>query len=243
MKKLLLVTLCAFALSAALTRVHAQEVRPATVTPRIAILDLISARADQNVAPPVAPAPPAQPAPAAKPASPAAPAPAAKPASPAAPGTAAPAQPAVPVPPATAPRMPAPLNVKFDVTITDTGSGKPVTKALSLTVLPGNNSASIRNSARIPGTVISDDGQRSVPASVVLNVDVRAVTTVETNAVRANVSVEYQPYVPEAKSQPGVITASATSVFYDGRRTQILQAADPVSDRRTTVEVTATILK
>ena len=229
MKKLLLVTLCAAALSAALTRVHAQEARPAT--PRIAILDLISARAEQNVAPPVAPAPPAQPAPAAKPASPAAP------------GTAAPAQPAVPVPPSAAPRMAAWLNVRFDVTITDTGSGTPVTKALSLTVLPGNNSASIRNSARIPGTVISDDGQRSVPASVVLNVDVRAVSTVETNAVRANVSVEYQPYVPEAKSQPGVITASATSVFYDGRRTQILQAADPVSDRRTTVEVTATILK
>ncbi len=230
MKKVLLTTLGVVALSLTLITVHAQELRPATVSPTVATLDLMSLVAEQNAVAPAAPAPPAQAAPPAKPA----------PAAPAAPAA----------PPGTATPFPAPsaasrpfVNVRFDVTITDTGSGKPVTKALSLTIMPGNNSASIRNSARIPGMVTSDDGQRAVPASVVLNVDVRAVSSVETNAVRANVSVEYQPYVPEAKSQPGVITASATSVFYDGRRTQILQAADPVSDRRTTVEVTATILK
>jgi hypothetical protein len=233
MKKVLLTTLCGVALSAMLITVHAQELRPATVSPTVATLDLMSLVADQNAVAPAAPPPPAQAAPPAKraPAAPAAPA----------------------VPPGTATPLPAPsaasrppVNVRFDVTITDTGSGKPVTKTLSLTVYPSsgvNNAGSIRNSARIPGSVLTDDGKSFVPSSIVLNVDVRQVVSLDPSSVRASVSVEYQPYVPEAKSQPGVISASATSVFVDGRRTQILQAADPISDRRTTVEVTATILK
>ena len=61
--------------------------------------------------------------------------------------------------------------------------------------------------------------------------------------VRGSVTVEYQPYVPEAKTQPGMVSTSATTVFADGRRTQILVTADPISDRKTTIEVTATILK
>ena len=143
-------------------------------------------------------------------------------------------------------------NLRFDITITDTGGPKPVTKSMSLTVSSGNNAGSIRNNARMPGgetmTVVTTDPGKQ-PTSInqmmnfPLNVDVRAVNWVDDNAVRASVSVEYQPYVPDAKSQPGVIVASATTLFYDGRKTQILQASDPVSDRRTTIEVTATILK
>ena len=75
-----------------------------------------------------------------------------------------------------------------------------------------------------------------------LNVDVRQVQWLE-NGIRATVTVEYQPYLPDVKSQPGMISASAQSVFFDGRRTQILVTSDPVSDRRTTIEVTATVLK
>lgn len=143
-------------------------------------------------------------------------------------------------------------NLRFDITITDTGGPKPVTKSMSLTVSSGNNAGSIRNNARMPGgetmtLVTTDPGKQPTSINQMmnfpLNVDVRAVNWVDDNAVRASVSVEYQPYVPDAKSQPGVIVASATTLFYDGRKTQILQASDPVSDRRTTVEVTATILK
>ena len=79
--------------------------------------------------------------------------------------------------------------------------------------------------------------------SIPLNVDVRNVMWAENNAVRASVLVEYQPYVPEAKTQPGGITASAQTIFFDGRKTQILVTSDPISDRKTTIEVTATILK
>ena len=204
--------------------------------------------------PPEPPAPPtrlaqaAPPAPAARPAPappqapsprPAAAAPAPPPAPRAAQAPPAPARPAgpvrtggLPVPPAAPepPRMP--RNVRFDITITDSAGGKPVTKSLSVTVSDANGNGSIRNSGTIPGS-----------GNFPLNVDVRSVSWYSDTVVRASVNVEYQPYVPDAKPQPNLVTATANAVFQDGRKMQILQAADSTSDRRTTIEVTATILK
>jgi hypothetical protein len=40
-----------------------------------------------------------------------------------------------------------------------------------------------------------------------------------------------------------VVRANSTSVFENGKKMVLLQAADPLSDRRTTIEVTATIVK
>jgi hypothetical protein len=211
MKNLLLVAMLAVALA---TPVWAQNPVPAPVAP--------PARPAQ--APPAAPA--AQPAPAPPPA-PTAPRPGqARPAAPARPATAVPAPPAVPVSGAT------PRNVRFDITITDTAGGKPVTKALSVTVSNYSGTGSIRST-----------GVRADGTPVPLNVDVRNVTWHSDTVVRASVNVEYQAYIPDAKPQPGMVTAVTNSVFEDGRRTQILQTADPTSDRRTTIEVTATVLK
>lgn len=181
-----------------------------------------------------------------------------------APRPAAPAQPAAPAPPGTAPAPPVqpfppsppssrrPRNVRFDITITDIGGPKPVTKVVSLTVSDNGGSGSIRNMARMPGAPYAFQAgpdspvpapvPGSGPGSFPLNVDVRAVTP-DDAGVRATVIIEYQPYVPDAKIQPGVINASSMALFVDGARTQILQASDPLTDRRTTIEVTATILK
>jgi hypothetical protein len=134
-------------------------------------------------------------------------------------------------------------NVRFDVTITDTGGAKPVTKTLSLTIWAGNSNGSIRNNAQVPNPVGPQGAQPWNPTiGIPLNVDVRNVSMVETG-IRASVGVEYQPYVPEAKTQPGMVATNATTVFIDGRKTQILVTADPISDRKTTIEVTATVLK
>jgi hypothetical protein len=211
MKNVLLVAMLAVALA---TPVWAQNPVPAPVAP--------PARPAQ--APPAAPA--AQPAPA-PPAAPTAPRPGQpRPAAPARPAAAVPAPSAVPVSGAT------PRNVRFDITITDTAGGKPVTKALSVTVSNYSGTGSIRST-----------GVRSDGTPVPLNVDVRNVTWHSDTVVRASVNVEYQAYIPDAKPQPGMVTAVTNSVFEDGRRTQILQTADPTSDRRTTIEVTATVLK
>ena len=93
-------------------------------------------------------------------------------------------------------------------------------------------SGPVRNVTKAPGD-----------STVSLNVDVRQVQGYENGAVRANVNVEYQPYTPDASAPSSGVVASASSMFYDGRRTQILQTSDPLSDRRITVEVLATVLK
>ena len=159
-----------------------------------------------------------------------------------------PAAPAQPVPPPASlpntPQRPA-ANIRFDVTITDTGGAKPVVKTLSLTVSTANSNGSVRTTAKMPGADPNFPGPAPAGSmmAVPLNVDVRNARWIDSNAILAQISVEYQPYIPDAKSQPGVITASAQSLFYDGRRTQILVASDPVSDRKTTIEVMATIVK
>ena len=205
-----------------------------------------SAQDAPDIVPPLPPQPPAPPARLAQ-AAPPAPAPRPAPAAPAAPAPSparaaqappAPARPAtlpravaVPAPPS-APEPPrVPRNVRFDITITDSAGGKPVTKNLSVTVSDSNGNGSIRNLGTLP------------TGNYPLNVDVRNVIWHSDTVVRASVNIEYQPYLPDAKPQPGLVTATANSVFQDGRRTQILQAAESTSDRRTTIEVTATILK
>jgi hypothetical protein len=125
------------------------------------------------------------------------------------------------------------------VTITDTGGPKPVTKTLSLTIGTSNNNGSVRQTSQAPNPG-ANPGPPMIP--VALNVDVRNVNWLE-NGIRATVAVEYQPYIPDAKTQPGMVVANATTVFVDGRRTQMLVTSDPVSDRKTTIEVTATVLK
>jgi hypothetical protein len=57
------------------------------------------------------------------------------------------------------------------------------------------------------------------------------------------VTVEYQPFWPEAKSLPSAVTAQLEAMFDAGRKTLVSQAADPLSDRKTTIEVTVTIVK
>ena len=131
------------------------------------------------------------------------------------------------------------MSARFDITITDTGIGKPITKVVSLNV-SGGGSGSIRSTGIIPGPDPNTPiGSKPVP----LNVDVKGVTTMANGQIRAQIVVEYQPYVENAPRLPAVVTASSLTEFTSGVKTLILQAADPMSDRRTTIEVTATILK
>lgn len=253
MKKLVLtaslIAVCSVVSVAVPASAQTPEPQPAPAPATLRMIDVMSDVArSQNVAiAPIALVPEQAP-PAPRPATaPAAPRP------PQAPRATTPEPPAPlqPVPPpATIPSTPArpAANIRFDVTITDSGGAKPVTKTISLTVNTLNGSGSIRNTARLPGLDQSVPVPTVTPAGVIasavpLNVDVRQVSWSDADTVRATISVEYQPFIPDTKSQPGVISATANSLFTDGRRTQILVASDPVSDRKTTIEVTATIVK
>jgi hypothetical protein len=59
------------------------------------------------------------------------------------------------------------------------------------------------------------------------------------------VVIEYQPYVPPspARPEPAVVRANSISVFESGKKMVLLQAADPMTDRRTSIEVTATVVR
>jgi hypothetical protein len=176
--------------------------------------------------------------------------------------SAPPAPAAAPVPPratvGTAPGA-APRNIRFDITINDSGVTAPINKTVTLNVSQGGN-GSIRSSAKVPGapvpaprTVTSQgsDGKPQTtttpgtPPSISLNVDVSNPTVFDDGGIRAMVVIEYQPYVAASatRPEPAVVRANSISVFESGRKMVLLQAADPMSDRRTTIEVTATIVK
>lgn len=173
-----------------------------------------------------------------------------------------PAPPAAPTPPratvGTAPGA-APRNIRFDITINDSGVTTPITKVVTLNVSAGGG-GSIRSTARIPGaptqaprtvTTQGPDGKPqttttpSSPPTIALNVDVTNPTIYEDTNVRAMVVIEYQPYVPPAppRLDAAVVRANSMAVFESGKKMVLLQAADPMTDRRTTIEVTATVIR
>jgi hypothetical protein len=165
-----------------------------------------------------------------------APAPA-PPAAPAAPAVNAPAPPPPPPPAPPAPAPPAarqPINVKVDLNITeDGGSGPPIKKNVSAVAGDGFN-GSVREMATVPP-----------PANFIpLNLD--AYPTILPNGkIRLQCSVQYQ----SAQSrEPGNrastdIKQNFVVILESGKPLVVTQATDPITDRKVTVEVTATILK
>jgi len=174
------------------------------------------------------------------------------------------APPATPAPPARATigtaAGAAPSNIRFDIAINDSGVTAPISKVVTLNVSQGGL-GSIRSSARIPGapvppprTVTSQgaDGKPQTTTSpssaptISLNIDVNQPTIYEDGKIRALVVIEYQPYVPAPTArtpEPAIVRANSMIVFENGKKMMLLQAADPMTDRRTTIEVTATIVK
>jgi hypothetical protein len=65
-------------------------------------------------------------------------------------------------------------------------------------------------------------------------------------AVRLGLTFEYTPSPDQIEprvSHPAQLNESMTVLLHDGRKLMVSQSADPATDRKVTVEVTATILK
>jgi hypothetical protein len=146
-----------------------------------------------------------------------------------------------------------PVNIRIEVAITDqVGPGQPAKKIVSMVTSDRQNN-SIRSTANVrvstspaPGAVTTYRYQ-----TVNLNVDARPVL-LKDNKVSLNFGLEYQPKVPgggsstaEQEAEPGMSSLNERLglILESGKAVVVSQAADPVSDRRITVEVTATILK
>ena len=125
------------------------------------------------------------------------------------------------------------VNIKVDLTITDqTGSGEPLRKVVTMLVADREigsirSSGSVRNSRRVQ-----------------INVDVRP-QILQSGAIRVMLGLEYNPGTlgNDAPTEWSSLNEQIGVVLQPGQPLMVSQAADPASDRKITVELTATLLK
>jgi hypothetical protein len=130
------------------------------------------------------------------------------------------------------------VNLRLEFTVTDQiGTAPPVKKTITMNVADGE-SGRIRTNADV-------FRKNSNPTVVPLSVD--ASPEIDGTKIRLRASLEYQllsdaagPDLPAGKTS---ITQSVTSILSDGVPTILSQSADPLTDRKVTLEVKATIIK
>lgn len=122
-------------------------------------------------------------------------------------------------------------NIKLDVTFADTVGPDGVTKkTLTMLVLNARN-GQIRSTGRDGG---------------IINIDAHPAD-LNDGRISVNLTIEYLPELSPQQLQSGVrlgmLSQSLTVLLDSGKPTVITQSADPRSDRKVTVEVTATVVK
>jgi hypothetical protein len=132
-------------------------------------------------------------------------------------------------------------NVQIELTLTDqTGSATPDKKTVSMIASSGS-----WGKIRSAGTIRPDG---DAPYPVMLNVDARPFVAVD-GPVQLELTFEYYPLKSAgsekegAKQRPSGVNQSQTIILQSGKPLVVSQAADPISDRKVTVEVKATVLK
>ena len=144
-----------------------------------------------------------------------------------------------------------PVNIKFEVNITDqTGSGPAARKVVSMIV--GDRQSTSIGAARACRSNRRTLGHAAITSftyrNVTINVDARpAIILKEPTKINVSFGLEYfpKPVGGAEEMEPGMasINERFTLILESGKPLIVSQAADPTSDRKITVEVTATILK
>ena len=138
-----------------------------------------------------------------------------------------------------APKPPAPeglrTNINIDLTISDqTGPGEPAKRSVSMLVAD-RRSGSVRSSGQVATT----------SRSIILNVD--AVPTIlKDGVIQLDLTLQYAPRpIGENAGREGLVELNQRlSVLVDSGKPKVVsQASDPTSDRKISVEVTATVAK
>ena len=124
------------------------------------------------------------------------------------------------------------MNIRYQIVIRETGGTSPRTKTVSLTMGLGSES-----SVRAQGTAATRTNHP-------LNVDISPVA-LRGNRVRTRIGIEYTPQTPEAaQGIPPLFVRESLTVWLEGGKPMVIsEAADPLTDRRISVEVTATLLR
>lgn len=154
-----------------------------------------------------------------------------------------------------APEPPAlPVNVKIEISISDqTGNNPPAKKVVTM-IASDRQPTNVRSSASVPvkSTVFGNPTVATASytyKTVQINVDARpAILQKEPNKVSVSFGLEYLPtsrISDQEGMEPGLTSWNErlSVILESGKPMVISQAADPTSDRKITVEITATILK
>jgi hypothetical protein len=147
---------------------------------------------------------------------------------------------------------PLPVNIKIEVSITDQSGSNPPAKKVVTMIASDRMSTNVRSSASVP--VKTNPGPAAVTTSysyktVQINVDARpAIVQKDPNKISVNFGLEYLPTTrlsAQEEGEPGLTSWNErlSVILESGKPMIVSQAADPTSDRKITVEVTATILK
>ena len=132
-------------------------------------------------------------------------------------------------------------NVRVDLTISDQTGNGPVEKKTVTLIAAEESWGKIRTAAQTKSADIL-----SGPVTPIrLNVDARPILT-NAGAIQLELTIDYNPLGAArdaAQLRPTEINQSMTVVLTSGKPIMVSQAADPITDRKVVVEVTATILK
>jgi hypothetical protein len=127
------------------------------------------------------------------------------------------------------------VNVQVEIAISDQmGTATPQKKVVSL-LAADQTMGRVRANARAQATVGF--------VGTGLNVDARPIL-LENDRILLELTLEYMP-LTDAKltHEPTNLNESITVILQNGKPLTISQAADPISDRKMTVEVKATVVK
>lgn len=147
-----------------------------------------------------------------------------------------------------APEPALPINIRIEMSITDqSGTSAPAKKTVSM-IVGDRQRNSIRSSASVRVPSPPPSVQSYNYRNVTINVDAHpSIVPKEPNKLLLELGLQYQPKSGGGQEdlEPGMASLNETMslILESGKPMVVSQAADPTSDRKITVEVTATILK
>ena len=151
--------------------------------------------------------------------------------------------PFVPFPPATPtpPRREGqPINVRVELTITETGAGAPPVKKTIVAVVGDGFNGSVREQSSLTSSTPVTPPERVIAP---LNLDVTPVILAD-GKIRLSCTIQYSSNQRPPDRQINTdIKQNLVLNLESGKALVISDASDPITDRRVAVEVTATILK
>ena len=149
-------------------------------------------------------------------------------------------------------------NVRVEVTITDSfgvgggvsgGVAGGVTGGVAGGVGPSKKTVTMLIADGHGGSIRSANDVQTPTGFRTININVDSQPTVRDGGrIQLSLTVQYVPELSTLSSQaptgkPANINESLTVMLNDGKPTLVTQSADPATDRKVTIEVTATIVK